>query len=168
MKYRAHVAAVGLLMAGFLSASAMGQQGGLSAADVAKIKAETTAAMTAYVKLYSARDAKTIAQKFVTNPVMLVDTDGMTWATPDQAFTIFDGKFKDLNKTQYDHSEPLPLTVCVLTASNAIVSGKFRRINHDGSLLVEASAAYLFTKMADGWRISGQLGSQKNKVVTCD
>jgi hypothetical protein len=87
---------------------------------------------------------------------------------PDKVEAMYAGIFKDLAKTQYDHSEFRNPTVCVLTPNSAIVSGEFHRINKDGSLLMEASASYLYARTPDGWKIIANLGLPKKKLVTCD
>lgn len=167
MTYRSLIAAAGIVLATLIGTPAGAQQKPLAAAEVTKIQGEVHAAMLNYVKLFGERDLKTIVEKVFAHPAMSITSAGVKLQTPEDVKANYTRMFDDLAKTQYDHSDA-KISVCVLTPTMAIASGTFRRINKDGSLLMEGSTAYLFTKMSDGWRITSGLGVQPGKTVTCN
>ncbi len=169
MKFRSFAAAVGLLVAGAVSAPSFAQQQSqFTAAELAKIKADVRAAAEDYRRIFSARDTKGIVEKVWANPGISLGANGVSVMTPDKVAAMYDGLFQSLAKTDYDHSVFKDPIVCVLTPTNAIMSGKFQRINKDGTMLAELTASYLYTKTLDGWRLVTILGGQPGKVVTCD
>lgn len=144
------------------------QQKPLSAPERDKVKAEVTAFLKSYVDAFSAGDVKTIAGKVYANPSFSLGPKGMTMLTSEQLAANFAGSFKELEKEQYDHSEFSTPWVCVLNARSAIAGGTFKRIRKDGSVLLDASASYLFINTPDGWRIAGPIGLERDKTMTCD
>lgn len=167
MKYRSLVAAVAMSVAGFSGMPAMAQRAPLSAAEISKIQADVKAAAENYVKVFGERDLRTVVDKVWAHPAVEIGANGVKLLTPADVEANYTKMFADLAKTQYDHSDT-KLSVCVLSSTMAVASGPFRRINKDGSLLLEGSMSYLFTKMSDGWRITTNLGVQPTKVVHCN
>ena len=167
MIYRSLVAAVGISIAGFSGLPATAQQASLSAAEVAKIQVDVKAVADNYVKIFGQRDLRTIVDKVWAHPAVEIGASGVKMLTPADVEANYTKIFADLAKTQYDHSDT-KLSVCVLSPTMAVASGPFRRINKDGSLLMEGGMSYLFTKMSDGWRITTNLGVQPNKIVNCN
>jgi len=167
MKYRALTAAVGLLTAALAATPTMAQRAPLGASEVAKIQADVKAAAENYVKIFGQRDLRTIVDKVWAHPAVEITPNGVKLLTPADVEANYTKMFADLAKTQYDHSDT-KLSVCVLTPAMAVASGPFKRINKDGSVLLEGSMSYLFTKMSDGWRITTNLGVQPNKIVNCN
>lgn len=144
------------------------QQAPLTDAARSKIKAEVTSFLESYVVAFSARDVKAIAGKIYADPSFSLGPKGMTVVTSEQLAANFSGTFKDLEKDQYDHSELGTPWVCVMNARSAIAGGTFKRIRKDGSVLLDASASYLFISTPDGWRIAGLMGLERNRTMTCE
>lgn len=163
MKYRAFIVA-GVMA---VSMPAFAQRAPLSGPEVAKIQAVVETAAEYYVDVFGKRDLRTIVDKVWAHPAVEIGPNGVKMLTPADVEANYTKMFADLAKTQYDHSDT-KLSVCVLTPTMAVASGPFKRINKDGSLLLEGSMSYLFTKMADGWRITTNLGVQPNKIVNCN
>lgn len=150
------------------SVSVQAQQAPLTDSARNTIKGEVTAFLKSYVDAFSARDVKTIAGKVYANPSFSLGPKGMTMLSSDQLAANFAGSFKELEKEQYDHSEFSTPWVCVLNARSAIAGGTFKRVRKDGSVMLDASASYLFINTPDGWRIAGPMGLDRSTKMSCD
>jgi hypothetical protein len=163
------VVVAALFCAAMTATDATAQQAPLSPAEIAKIKADVVDATQAYVRIFSARDAKGVSEKVFSNPAIAIGPNGVTVITPEKQLATYQDIFQNLAKTQYDRSEYPNPNVCVLNANAAIVSGKFYRYNKDGSLLLKAGLSYLYARTQDGWKaVATLLLDNQDKVVRCD
>ncbi len=156
MKYHSYFIALGLLIAGLGETPAIAQQASMNAADVAKIQADVGAAASTWVKTFSSRDIPAIVAKWA-NPAIQFEPNGIKLLTPADLEANYKKTFVELAKTPFDHSEDLGHVVCVMSPTMAISSDHFRRIAKDGSVILEGYGHYLYTKKADGWRMTAAI-----------
>jgi len=166
MKFRSLIVVVGVLTACFAGVPANAQQA-LSTADVAKIQTEVNEALQNYARLLTKSDVKGVVDTVFAHPTASITPKGIVLVTPEQHTANYTKIFADLAKTQFDHTD-IKVSVCVMTPTLAIASGTFRRVNKDGSTLLEGPLAYLVAKMPEGWRLATLLGVQAGKTVSCN
>lgn len=164
MNYRA-VFVISAVIAG-LTFPTVAQEA-LTAADVAKIEKEVSAAAQDYIRAMSSRDPQAVVKMF-SNPTIYTSPKGSTARTSDQIKTMYEDIFRDLAKTQYDHSEFRNTKICVIGPNSAMISGGFVRVAKDKSIMLDGTTVYLFTRTPDGWKIVANLGTPKmNKALDC-
>ena len=164
MNFRTVMVAAALTLG--LSVSASAQQA-MTPADVAKIEKEVSAAAQDYIHAMSSLDTQQVVKLF-SNPTVYTSPKGSTARTLDEIKTMYDDIFRDLKKTPYDHSEFRNTKICVIGPNSAMISGGFVRVAKDGSLMMDGTTVYLFTRVEGGWKIVANLGTPKlNKAVDC-
>lgn len=165
MKYQWRLIVLGILMAAFGETPATAQQA-MSTADMAKVKAEVSVAEANYIRVFSAKDIRTVVDKVWAHPAVEMGPGGAKLLTPADVEENYKKIYAGLAKTAWDHSEGTSV-VCVISPTMAVSRNHFRRLTKDGALLMEGYSHYLYTKQADGWRITTSLGNQL-KDLKCD
>src|SRR5262249_26807231 len=156
MKYRLSMGAAMMMAASLTGLPAMAQRAALSSAEVAQVQADVKAAADYYDEAFRKRDLRTIVDKVWAHPSAAISASCVNLLTPADVEANYTKTFADLAKTQYDHSDRT-LSVCVISSTMAVISGPFKRIAKDGSVMMQGSLSYLYTKMSDGWHITMSL-----------
>ncbi len=166
MTYRLMAAA--LMSAFCLGAQPVAAQAVMSADEVAKVKAEVAAAAQDYLVTFSGRDLKGMYERIYASPSAVFGPNGAVLIPAEKTKSNYEAIYVDLAKLEYDHSDFKNPVICVLSANSAIASGAFQRYKKDGTLIAEQSAAFVYGKTPEGWRVMAPLSLQKNKHITCD
>lgn len=167
MKSHWRFVALSLLVVALGKTPAMAQQAQMTAADVAKIQKEVAAAAENYIKVFSAKDLRAVVDKVWAHPaVEMGGPNGVKLLTPADVEANYTRTYAALAKTPWDHSDATS-TVCVISPTTAISQDHFRRIAKDGSVLMQGTSYYLYTKAPDGWRITANMGGQL-KNLNCN
>jgi hypothetical protein len=141
----------------------------MSAADVASVKKEVTAAVETYYSLFSAQNMKALPEEVYSIPWILMTGNGpQADLTKEQAQSRFEASLKNLLESGWGKSVYTTTNVCVLNATAAITSGYNTRYKKDGSVMSVGGVAYVFNKTKDGWRIISYTGTTKETIVKCD
>jgi hypothetical protein len=157
------------LFIGVAASAADAQQPALAAADVARIRAEVTAAVDKYYSLFSQHNMKALPEEIFNIPWIVIGGSGpQSDLTREQALARFEGSLKDLVASGWGKSVFTTENVCVLNASAAIASGYNTRYKTDGSVMSVGGVSYLFGRTKDGWRVVSYTGHARDKVVRCD
>ena len=157
-------AAFGVLL---MTGSAQAQQK-MSPADVAKTKADVEAALQHYMTAFSAVDLNEVRDNVWNHPSVNFGANGATLIDPAQQTTQSAGLIKQLQKDGWVKSDQIRNVVCVLTPTAAIVSGDFRRMRADGSVISSSGTTNLFAKNDKGWKMVARIVTEAGKVTTCN
>lgn len=148
---------------------ARAQQGDLTPAQVAGVKAEVTAVVHKYYRLFSQHNMKALPEEVFNIPWIVIGGAGpQPDLTKEQALTRFESSLKDLLANGWGTSAFTTENVCVLNANAAIASGYNTRYKTDGSVMSVGGVSYLFGKTTQGWRVVSYTGHARGKVVRCD
>ena len=148
---------------------ARAQQPALTAADVARVKAEVSAVVDKYYAYFSAHNMKALPEEIFNIPWIVIGGSGpQPDLTREQALARFEGSLKDLIASGWGKSVFTIQNVCVLNASAAIASGYNTRYKTDGSVMSVGGTSYLFGRTKEGWRVVSYTGHARDKVVRCD
>jgi hypothetical protein len=145
------------------------QQAALTAADITKIKADVTAAIDNYYKLFTELKQKSLADESFFIPWILLGGNGpQANETKEKAIAGWEASAKQLVESGWGKSVFTTENVCVLNASAAIASGYNTRYKKDGSVMSVGGVSYILGKTPAGWRIISYTGTPKGKIVRCD
>ena len=162
-------AVMAVMLASAVALPARAQQGDLTPAQVAGIKADVTAAVDKYYRLFSRHDMKALPEEIFNIPWIVIAGSGpQPDLTKEQALARFEGSLKDLVAQGWGRSVFTTENVCVLNANAALASGFNTRYKTDGSVMSVGGVTYLFGKTKQGWRVVSYTGHARNKVVRCD
>ena len=162
-------AAIAVMLASAVALPARAQQGDFTPAQVAGIKADVTAAVDKYYRLFSQHDMKALPEEIFNIPWIVIGGSGpQPDLTKEQALARFEGSLKDLVAQGWGRSVFTTENVCVLNANAALASGFNTRYKTDGSVMSVGGVTYLFGKTKQGWRVVSYTGHARNKVVRCD
>lgn len=156
-----------LLSVAVLSAPARAQQA-LKPEELTQIKADVLATVTAYFTAFNEHKTKDIADKIFTNPGLAMNANGVTVNTPEQIDKQYTGNLQRLTEQGWEKSVLLHYDVCVMNANVAFASGTFNRVKKDGSILQHGASTYMLNKGKDGWRIAMLIGTDANKMLSCN
>ena len=150
-----------------ISAPAMAQQK-LSDGDIAKIKSDVSAAVTTYVRAFSARDAKSVVEKSYSQPSLTLGAQGATVNDPAQQIERTQGSMKRLQEAGWVRADLRDTVVCVMNPNAALASANLYRYKADGSEHLLGSETILFARTPDGWRIISIMGHEgPNQGIRC-
>lgn len=164
MTKRIVAAAFGVLL---MAGTAQAQQK-MSPADIAKTKAEVEAALQHYMTAFSAVDLDEVRENVWNHPSVNFGSNGATLIDPAQQTKQSDGLIKQLQKDGWVKSDQVRNVVCVLTPTAAIVSGDFRRVRADGSVIFSSGTTNLFAKNDKSWKMVARIVTETGKVTTCN
>lgn len=157
-------ASLGLAMA---AAPASAQQ--VSPAQAGVIKAEVTAAVDTYYRLFSEQKMAALPEQVYNIPWILISASGpQADLTKAQALERFNASLKQLLANGWGKSVFTTTSVCVLNANAAIASGFNTRLKTDGSVLQVMGVTYVFGKTPEGWRIVTYTSTPADKIIRCD
>jgi hypothetical protein len=141
----------------------------LTAADVARVKQEVTAAVDKYYTLFSAHDMKALPEQTYNIPWILMTGNGpQVDLTKEQAVARFEASLKQLLESGWSKSVYTTTNVCVLSPASAITSGYNTRYKKDGSVMSVGGVAYVFNRTKEGWRIVTYTSTAKDTLIKCD
>jgi hypothetical protein len=151
------------------SSVAHAQQPALTDADVARVKAEVSAAVDKYYAHFRAHNMKALPEEIFNIPWIVIGGSGPDPdLTKEQALARFEASLKDLVARGWGKSVFTIQNVCVLNASAAIASGYNTRYKTDGSVMSVGGTSYLFGLTKQGWRVVSYTSHARDKVVRCD
>lgn len=160
------IAALVLVVA---SPGARAQQPALTDTDVARVKAEVSAAVEKYYAHFRAHNMKALPEEIFNIPWIVIGGSGPDPdLTKEQALARFEASLKDLLARGWGKSVFTIQNVCVLNASAAIASGYNTRYKTDGSVMSVGGTSYLFGLTKQGWRVVSYTSHARDKVVRCD
>jgi hypothetical protein len=163
------VGVMAVTLAAAVALPAHAQQGDLTAAQVAAVKAEVTAAVDKYYAYFSAHDMKALPEEIFNIPWIVIGGSGpQPDLTKEQALARFEASLKDLLANGWGKSIFTTENVCVLNGNAALASGYNTRYKTDGSVMSVGGVTYLFGKTKQGWRVVSYTGHARGKVVRCD
>jgi NTF2-like protein (DUF6841) len=140
---------------------------GVPTAEVAKIKADVTAAANEYMAKFSREDAKGVAESVYSHPAVTI-RDGSVELT-DQA-KIADRYANSIKKLKADgwvRSAFLNPTVCVLTSTVALMSTQYARYDKDNKVILVGAETDVFAKTPQGWKLVALFGHGAEGGITC-
>lgn len=159
----------GVVIAFCIVGSAQGAQQvpGVPPTEVAKIKADVTAAANEYMARFSREDAKGIAENVYSHPAITI-RDGSVEIT-DQAKLAarYASSIKKLKADGWVRSAFLNPTVCVLTPNVALMSTKYARYDKDNKVILVGAETDVFTKTPQGWKLVALFGHGAEGGINC-
>ncbi len=161
---------MGLVIGGsvFIAVGAEAQQARMSAADVAKYKADVTQAMANYIAAFNARNPKGIADDVFSNPAVNMGANGVTVDDTAAVEARYKNNIGNLEKSGWQKSQTQSVSVCVMNPNVAFAVSSYTRVKTDGSPHSAGSSTYMFNKGKDGkWRIVMLIGHDSSKVLSC-
>lgn len=157
------------LIAVFAAGSVQAQQTGMSAADVAKYKADVTQAMANYINAFNARNPKEIADNIFSNPAVSMGANGVTVDDSAGVEARYKGNIGNLEKSGWQKSQMQNVKVCVMNPNVAFAVGSYTRTKTDGTPHSQGASTYMLNRGKDGkWRIVTLIGHDANKVLSCN
>jgi uncharacterized NTF2-like protein DUF6841 len=159
----------GVVIASCVVATVQGAQQvpGVPPAEVARIKADVTAAANEYMAKFSREDAMGIAENVYSHPAFTI-RDGSVEAT-DQA-KLAEGYANTLKRLKADgwvRSAFLNPKVCVLTANVALMSAKYARYDKDNKVILVGAETDVFAKTPQGWKLVALFGHGAEGGINC-
>jgi len=140
---------------------------GVPAAEVAKIKADVTAAANEYMTKFSKEDAKGIAQDVYSHPAFTV-RDGTVKATDEAELAEgYANNIKKLKAGGWVKSAFLNPKVCVLTTTVALMSTQYARYDKDNKVILVGAETDVFTKTPQGWKLVALFGHGAEGGINC-
>lgn len=159
----------GVLLASCIVGAARAAQEvpGVPPAEVAKIRAEVTAAANEYMAKFSREDAEGIAENVYSHPAFTI-RDGNVEVT-DQAKLAegYANNIKKLKAGGWVRSAFLHPTVCVLTSTVALMSTKYARYDKDNKVILVGAETDVFAKTPQGWRLVALFGHGAEGGIKC-
>ena len=137
----------------------------LDAAGRDAIRAELDAFLDQYYAWYSAGAADEISRHAYNVPYLR--GDGTALQTRDEVRQWVAEAWARLDAQGYAGSDMPDPSICVLSASAAIVSGRGVRHHRDGGLLGEYGWTYALVNTSDGWRIISIFGHDPALAARC-
>lgn len=132
------------------------------------IRSDVKRAFDQYLAWFAAGRSDLIAERAYDVPTLLLFADGLdVLASREMVNARFETILKRLIADGYVKSEMPSPTICVLSESAAILSGRYVRYRKDGSVMGEYGGTYIFTKTAAGWRMVSQIVHDPSKVLSC-
>ena len=169
MTYGTRALVIAVLLLPFVPRPLQGQQLSMSAADVATVKTEVTAAIDKYYRLFSEQNPTALSEEVFNIPWIVIGGSGpQADVTKEQAAARFQGSMKQLVESGWGKSVFTTENVCVLSANSAIASGYNTRYKTDGGVMSVGGVSYLLGKSKAGWRIVSYTGHARGKIVRCD
>ena len=159
----------GVVIASCIAGTVQGAQqvAGVPAAEVAKIKADVTAAANEYMARFSREDAKGIAESVYSHPAFTIRDGNVEIA--DQS-TLADGYANTLKRLKADgwvRSAFLNPKVCVLTPNVALMSAKYARYDKDNKVILVGAETDVFAKTPQGWKLVALFGHGAEGGINC-
>ena len=150
------------------SAQAAQETPGVPVAEVAKIKADVTAAANEYMAKFSREDAKGIAESVYSHPAFTISRDGNVEVT-DQAQLAdrYANSIKRLKADRWVRSAFLNPKVCVLSSTVALMSTQYARYDKDNKVILVGAETDVFAKTPQGWRLVALFGHGAEGGITC-
>jgi hypothetical protein len=133
-------------------------------ADEQALKKEVNAFMDRYWDLWSAGRIDQLVER-VYHPFGQLSNRGHS--SIEQLKAAFPGTRTALVSAGYGRSQMPIRSVCILSPTVAIVSGRGMRYLTDGNVMGEYGWTYTLIKGADGWRMVSIYSHDPNKALTC-
>ena len=139
----------------------------LPAAEVAKIKADVTAAANEYLAKFSREDAKGIGEQVYSHPSLAVRNGKVELVEPDRIAESYAGRLKDLKAGGWAKSAFVNPKVCVLTSDIALMSSKYARYDKSNKVIMEGAETDVFTRTPQGWKLVALFGHGAERGIDC-
>lgn len=159
----------GVVIASCMVGSVQGAQQaeGVPPAEVAKIKADVTAAANEYMAKFSKEDAKGVAQDVYSHPAVAIRDGSVQLSDEATLAEQYANNIKRLKAGGWVRSAFLNPTVCVLTSNVALMSTKFARYDKDNKVILVGAETDVFTKTPQGWKLVALFGHSPERGISC-
>jgi hypothetical protein len=161
---------IGLLLAVLLPDATPGRGNGFAAAqaqgvaDEATLRREVNAFMEQYWALFSAGQIDQLAER-VYHPFGQLNNTGHS--SIEQMKARFPDTRKKMLAGGYGKSDMPKRSICILSPTVALISGRGVRYLTDGRVMAEFGWTYTLLKGATGWRMVSIYSHDPGTVVTC-
>jgi hypothetical protein len=159
----------GVVIASCMVGSVQGaeQVQGVPPAEVAKIKADVTAAANEYMAKFSREDAKGIAEDVYSHPAFTIGNGTVEITDQAKLADRYANSIKRLKADGWVRSAFLNPTVCVLTPNVALMSTKYARYDKDNKVILVGAETDVFTKTPQGWKLVALFGHGAEGGIKC-
>jgi len=140
---------------------------GVPPAEVAKIKADVTAAANEYMAKFSREDAKGIAESVYSHPAVTIRDGAVGLTEPAEIADRYASTIKKLKEGGWVKSAFLNPKVCVLTSTVALMSTKYARYDKDNKVILVGAETDVFAKTPQGWRLVALFGHGAEGGINC-
>jgi len=149
------------------SVQAAQQTEGVPPAEVAKIKADVTAAANEYMAKFSREDAKGVAEEVYSHPAFAVRDGNVVISDEAKLADQYANSIKNLKAGGWVRSAFLNPIVCVLTSNVALMSTKFARYDKDNKVILVGAETDVFAKTPQGWKLVALFGHSPQRGISC-
>ena len=136
-------------------------------AATSQAKLEVAAALQNYMKVFNERNFKAVAEDVWTNPSVGFSDKGITMIDLEAHLKRSQGVYSTLDKIGWDRTDTPVSTVCILNENAALISGDYRRLRKDGSVIEQSGSVNLFSKGPGGWKMVARIITAPSKTATC-
>ncbi len=159
----------GTVIASCIVGSVQGAQQvqGVPPIEVAKIKADVTAAANEYMAKFSREDAKGIAENVYSHPAFTIREGSVEVTGQAELADRYAKSIKRLKADGWVRSAFLDPKVCVLTADVALMSTKYARYDKDNKVILEGAETDVFAKTPQGWKLVALFGHGAEGGINC-
>jgi hypothetical protein len=140
---------------------------GVPPAEVAKIKADVTAAANEYMAKFSREDAKGIAESVYSHPAFTINNGSVEVTDQAKLAQRYANSIKKLKADGWVRSAFLNPTVCVLTPNVALMSTKYARYDKDNKVILVGAETDVFAKTPQGWKLVALFGHGAEGGINC-
>ena len=149
------------------TAQAAEEPRGPSPAEVAKIKADVTAAANEYLAKFSREDAKSIGEQVYSHPSVAIRNGNVELVDQAKIAESYAGRLKNLKASGWAKSAFVNPKVCVLTSDIALMSSKYARYDKNNKVIMEGAETDVFTKTPQGWKLVSLFGHGADRGIDC-
>jgi hypothetical protein len=159
----------GVVIACCIGGSVQGAQPGQGVPpdEVAKIKADVTAAANEYLAKFSREDAKGIAENVYSHPAFTIGSGGVDVTDEAKIADRYANNIKTLKAGGWARSAFINPKVCVLSRNVALMSSKFARYDKDNKVILEGGETDLFARTPQGWKLVALFGHGADGGINC-
>jgi hypothetical protein len=121
-----------------------------------------------YVSAFTSKQAELLADKYLIAPFYFRNLEGSIFlGTKEDVSDYLVSAFSEMSSQDYESSQILTSSYCVLSDTSAIVSVAFRRFDSNGNVLLESGATYSLFKLRGQWRFAMLSTHAPENVVSC-
>lgn len=146
--------------------TAQAQQAAPSGATT-QAKIDVAKALQNYMKVFNERNFKAVAEDIWTNPSIGFSNAGITVIDLAAQLKRSEDVYKTLDQVGWDRTDTPSSTVCILNENAALISGDYRRLRKDGSVIEQRGSVNLFSKGPDGWKMVARIITAPGKTAAC-
>lgn len=133
----------------------------------AQAKREVANALQNYMKAFNDRDFRAVAEVVWSNPSIGFSDRGITVIDLDAQLKRSQEVYKTLDQIGWHRTDTPSSTVCLLNENAALISGDYRRLRKDGSVIEQSGSVNLFSKGPGGWKMVARIITAPGKTASC-